>query len=455
MWWGYIETCESSLGAVRFRASIGSVYNRVKITYRLSHGELAGQQFETAWASSADSLAKYGQREVIRNVNQATATGAENYRATYLDSHKRPRRAPSEIGEVSGGRLTCRGWWDTLGWRHMDSDTLAVGSYTTISGDAVQGALSSGTRVMQSFTVATTKVARILQFYMRRTTPVDFGTHGGQFRARLLSGAGAGGLTILGTSAVVHNSEVSEDFHWHSFTLTGNVTCSPATTYWADMGQGGQWEVRVDEGLGDSGGSMLIHNQGSQGTRPNKTGKPDADMPFQVYTLADSTAIIADIATAVGEFIAGSDVEGTSGLLLSEAREQDANALDDIEELITMGTTNSRRVLAEVKADRRLRIREEPAASETGDYKLITGEDGGPVILDALGNVVERARCPAGMWLRVMGPLTKGVLETDEEAAFVEGCEYDARSGNLRFRMRGEPDMFDFTAVKAIGMPRE
>ena len=469
VWWGYVESAEAWIGGVKLRASMDGVYNRVKVQYRLSHGATSGQQAETAWASNAASVTDYGQKETILGVNQTTAAAAENYRATYLDAHKRPRPAPIEIGTGNGGRLTCRGWWATLGWRHMDMESLAVASFVTTTGDAMQQPLSSGCRVLQSFTVATTKTVRILGFFMRRgagSNPYNPTT----VVARLHSGA-LGSLTQLKLSASVSETDIGEDFHWHWFILSADQSVVAATTYWVDMGRdpaaswGVFWEVRVDEAVGDTGGTMAIHNHGRQDTRPNSVRASgggvvaDADMPFMALSLPDSTTIISDIATAVGEFIAGTDIEDTSGLSLSEYREPDANALDDIEELLSMGTTNSRRLLADVQADRRLRVREEEAADTaeavTADYQLISEYDPHgkalPAILDNLGNPVEFSRCPVGMWLRYSGPLMKGLVEAGDDKAFIEEATYDAGSGALRLRARGDVDVWDFTITKSLG----
>lgn len=73
-----------------------------------------------------------------------------------------------------------------------------------------------------------------------------------------------------------------------------------------------------------------------------------------------TTTQIQAIVTNMGEFITGVDIEAASGISSPETRDGDRTGLEEIEDLLKTGTTNNRRLLAEVTPLRRLRIFEEP-----------------------------------------------------------------------------------------------
>lgn len=474
VWWGFVEEAEAWLGGVKYRATMKNVSNRVKVGHTNPHStntELAGVQeaTETAWAANADSVTKYGQRELIKNLNNATAAAAANYRDTYLDAHKRPRRSPVDIGAGAGGQLSCRGWGDTLAWRHLLLESLAGGAYVFTDGDTPWVKPSQTYGLFMSFVPARTMTASLIQWYMRidPTQPDD--AWGLEPRAMVTAGiwsdnAGVPGTKLRHDDVGLRPPDIPRTFTWMTFQLSADLTLTGGTTYWVGVGRfvgtitipnttfEAAWQVLQDTGLGYAGGAAKV---GVASPPTYSTPSPNVDIPFGVYGRVDSTQVIADIALAAGEFIVGSDIESTSGISVPEMRGPDANALDDIEELCAMGTTNFRRVLVDVKADRRLRIREEPAASKAADYTLTTDDAGRAVILDPLGNPVRPADFRPGVWLRTAGPLTSGILETDEESAFIETVDYDPRSNSVRLRVRGESDPADFSALHAVGLPRE
>ena len=90
--------------------------------------------------------------------------------------------------------------------------------------------------------------------------------------------------------------------------------------------------------------------------------------------------------------------------------------IDELEALLDSGTSNQRRLLAEVTPERILRIYEQPAAAETllmaadGTLQTLTGGAWGP------------GKLPHGRWI--------GLLDEDDEAPFFcERAEVDCQSG--------------------------
>ncbi len=162
--------------------------------------------------------------------------------------------------------------------------------------------------------------------------------------------------------------------------------------------------------------------------------------------LVDTATQISEIATAAGEFVTAVDLDIASGLSISEFRDGDGLALYEIEELLNMGTSNYRRMLATVAINRRLRVYEEPTSANP---YLITkrGE-----LRDAFDVPVRREQCPVGVYARLKDVIP-GSLDTsklaDPSLMFIEEAEYTPADDRLILTPRGEQSPWD------IGVPRD
>lgn len=156
--------------------------------------------------------------------------------------------------------------------------------------------------------------------------------------------------------------------------------------------------------------------------------------------LVDTATQVSTIATAAGEFISAVDLEVASGLSISEFRDGDGTALFELQELLEMGTSNYRRMLATVDLNRRLRIYEEPTSSNP---YLITkrGE-----LRDAFDTPVRREQCPVGVYARLKDVIP-GSLDTsklaDPSMMFIEEAEYAPAGDILTLTPRGEQSPWD------------
>lgn len=458
VWWGYVETAEWRARSMVESVTLAGLYNRVRVDYAHEYGDEAGKVDSTGWSVYGAGVDPngYGRRELMLHMAKATAGSAQNYRDSELARLQNPQREwlPGSAGE-RGGRLLCRGWWNTLGWRHLERFSLVRAGYQFENPAALMPLFikaSDGTQdiaataVYQSFTVPATVTFRIMAFYMRRTAAPDALSSVG-VDARFRSGATP--TTSIAVSARRHPSTISEEFSWLPFLFSSQQTANTSTTYWAGYGRGG-WsggvEVAADEGMGYTGGTLLYQRAGENTFRSRS---PNADIGFALWDILDSTELIGLIATTMGEFITGYDVEAASGIEFTTDREPDQNALDELQLLIKAGTTNQRRVLVEVRPDRRVRIRPEPAATAAGDFVYLP--DGR--LLDANRREVDATTCPVGMWVRDGDPLAFDPVTGGPVRTFVE--EAECAGGQWRPRARGQQDWRDFTINATLGYPTD
>jgi len=160
----------------------------------------------------------------------------------------------------------------------------------------------------------------------------------------------------------------------------------------------------------------------------------------------DTATQAKNIAVAKGPFFAGVKQDVTSGILTSAFRDGDGKSMYVIQELLKMGTSNTRRMLASVDLNRYLTIYEEPLPSNPF---LIT-RDG--KLRDAFDNPVRAETCPVGVWMRLKDVIPSSVdttLLADPTLAFVDMSEFEVESKKLRLTPRNLENPWD------IGVPSD
>ncbi len=150
--------------------------------------------------------------------------------------------------------------------------------------------------------------------------------------------------------------------------------------------------------------------------------------------LVDTATQISAIESTHGEFITAVDLDVTSGLAISEYRDGDSTALFEIEELLKMGTSNYRRMLASVGANRRMRVYEEPTSSS---LYLISKQG---LLYDELNTLMRKELCPVGLWAKLKDVIPGSVDITklaDPTLMFIEEAEYEPATDTLKPTPRG------------------
>lgn len=163
--------------------------------------------------------------------------------------------------------------------------------------------------------------------------------------------------------------------------------------------------------------------------------------------IVTSTQLSA-IITAAGQFIEETRIINASGISTNEYRDGQGRAGDECTQLLDIGTTNNRRLLASLDIYDRLTIYEEPARAAS-DWRI----DAEGRIRDNYGVVQPPWTLPGvGKWIADGDGLTSSLdsaLLADPAAFFCEAGEYDAASGTYTPTPRGGMSPFEFLKLGA------
>jgi len=152
-WWGYLDTLEINVGAIRLAVRMDQVFNRVAVVYSyVAPGSTSvGTRATTAWVQDDDSVALYGVHELLLSISGATAAQAEAARDAALAMYKLPiTTVEVNPGNAqNGATLTCSGWWKSLSWQYFgESGTSSVETSAQIAAIVVaEGAFLTGTLI--------------------------------------------------------------------------------------------------------------------------------------------------------------------------------------------------------------------------------------------------------------------------------------------------------------------
>jgi hypothetical protein len=166
---------------------------------------------------------------------------------------------------------------------------------------------------------------------------------------------------------------------------------------------------------------------------------PDADLVFRILGAWETTRQIEQIITDAGDFFAGIDILNASGIETNQWRNGERTAKDEVLELLNSGTTNGRRLLAKVTAERILQVYEQPA--QTAEAQIMQAGDGN--LRNMTGQPLEHGRLCAGQWVERtdVPPTVADLLKLSP--FFVERAEYDCERNQVRLELQGTPSAWD------------
>lgn len=448
VWWGYVHAVEVPTGRLAVGATIDSMYNDVAVAYSLAQTDrkTIGYRKTTAWSSDANSLAEYGRRQFLSSQGSLSDAAATARRDQILGTYAKPQRVCSVTGGrmAGGATITCRGWWDTLGWRYASVPPVTGASYETTSAtEQAVGSASTNTKVMQAVNLGGRALNALgLSVYGKKAgSPADnlvLGLYLLDDNTDAPTGSALGSVTIAGGS-------ITTSLAWLSGTFSSEVQLDPTKDYGVQISRSGAADgtnyylVNVNEGLGDSSGFFRIYNGSAWVAR-----SPDADMPYIISknNSVESTNQIRELAQTYGDFLSAIDIDAASGVMLPSYRDGDTSALSEIEALLQSGGANGRRLLAQVDENRVLRVWEEPAETNC-QYKL----DRHGRILSRFLDPVDEFAPPVGVWCElydiIPGNADLSKLSSPE-TQFLESATW-TKGGGLTpyFRgMAGPDEMF-------------
>lgn len=140
VWWGFVFETSVTVDGATDTLSLDDMYNSVRVLYAHEDEDGAPQDAETTAATNAESIARYGIKEMLYSAGDADATSAEKLRDKYLALHAWPL-SPAEgasEGDEDEAVIECRGWWEMLRWEYY-ADTSGREIFEAQKGSQIVG----------------------------------------------------------------------------------------------------------------------------------------------------------------------------------------------------------------------------------------------------------------------------------------------------------------------------
>lgn len=440
-WWGYVHEITVPIGRWRVSLSLADMANKVGVVYSyIEPGtNTVGQRRTTAMASDTGSQAEFGIRELLVSQGGLTDAVATQLRDGYLATHKYPLMGYSQSG---GGQaqIVCRGWWDTLAWRLASVPSVAAISQSSQTTTGNMGDAAARTRIAQQFTPPTQGVNALQATVMlkKQGSPTDNVVVA--IYALDASGYPTGSALASGTIA---GSSLTTSLASYTITFSADVELQAGVMYGLQLSRSGAVDGSNYYIYGTAGDVYAGHNlYRYDGSAWQVIA---ADMTFSVLSNNDveTSEQVRNLLTNYGQFFSTVHVEDNSGVSTASYRDGETNARREVEALLDTGTTNNRRMLAEVMYDRQVRVFEEPAATPLYQFDM----DGN--LYHATGGLIDAWKPPVGNWVEfrnILGASVDTVRMINAQIGFLEGASWTERSGLIP-EFRGQMTASDLTEV--------
>lgn len=121
VWYGMLHEVVIATGSIEVGLSLSSMYNRIAVAYTTEAPGGAVERETTDWAENAESILRYGYKELLYSMSDVTLEQAEAQRDTLLTTFG----APQPIVRIAQGdpmaTLRAIGLYDTLDWRYYNN----------------------------------------------------------------------------------------------------------------------------------------------------------------------------------------------------------------------------------------------------------------------------------------------------------------------------------------------
>jgi hypothetical protein len=442
VWWGLVSEVRLDIGLWSVGINIDSMANVVGVVYEDDAAD--GQPKKTAWAEAEDSIAEYGRKETLITSSGSNETHALAARDKYLSEKKYPIPiiTPREKGE-DGAILYCRGWFDTLAWRYAPIPNNLAYGYEQQGNTAFSFGNNNTKEIAQGIWFSGDCILASIGVYARKVgNPTD--------NLKVSLCVNSDGITpgAVLTSGTISGSSLGLDFAWFNIPVT-LYAFTDYDSYFIKLSRSGSQDAAnyyqtLLEGvivypLGNF--VVLIGSNWALG--------PAMDMQFRLYSndIIETSQQISTLVANYGQFLNGIRVDNQSGLYTFSARDGNGNAFYEITELMKMGSSNLRRLLASIDPYRKLILYEEPEVPSGPNLILKDGS-----LRDPYNTVLRKETCPVGIWARFKDIIPASVDITklaDPSMMFIDEAEYEPSTDRLSLTPRGFIDPFQ------IGRPKD
>lgn len=368
-WWGYVHRVEVDQAGMRLVYTLDDLVNRVCVQYWQQEPQLewSGERSFTSWVDDLESQRIYGVKERIFRLRSMDAVEALRARDALLEQYSRPQphlAGSRNAGQKSQVRLACRGWWDTLTWKMARFDDGYEGFVKPAQLTQNLGRSASlDARIAQSFCTA-------YGSWMCGEAVVNIravGVATDQVVCELCADANGVPGAVL-TGATVDASLVSGSRWWVKFLFDPRVEIQANTPYWLVFSRSGAlstanyYQRCMDNSNSYPNGKLMTWS----GTAWLDSAGGLGDVNFYTTGYTTRSARLAELAAQGngGQFLTDLQVQSviSGDTLLKQEGILDCRV--ELESLLAQGSDSASRLLAQIDADRRLVIYDQPVMDD-------------------------------------------------------------------------------------------
>jgi len=379
VWFGFVNRVEIFQEGIKFSLAIDELFNKVKVSYSfLSPDQQVGEHLETAYAHDLASQAEYGIREKVLYYTNIDDLFAEAARDIFLEAHAWPFSKLGSPQKVREGYVLvyCQGWFKTLSWTSYQFQDGFYSNYGPGPG-VFNAAVASNRRPAQRVTPGAACSVKYVYFLLSKNNAPTM-----NLTARIYDESGNVPNNVLATSATVAASTLpSSGFSWIKFTFTTAYALSASTKYWIGLNESAVHAtnnvlVRTDETNNYSQDNHFARFW----TGAAWTVIPNVSAPLSKVSLYFRVICLTDTGEQIGTIAADADQFFNHVWSISSGRKscpylyEPVNALQKIQGLMALGTSNDRMILADVSADRNLTFYEQPEPDTPTAYLTSSGK---------------------------------------------------------------------------------
>jgi len=431
VWWGFVHSIHVNLSGSQIDLSLDQLFNKVKVFYSfMSPDNKVSDQYETDFAHDLTSQAEFGIKERAFQILNIDDIQADALRDTYLKNYAWPKSGL--ITRSKSGQnyviFRCKGWFHTLTWRYYQNLDGFYANYGPGPG-AFRYGRPNYRLPAQKFTPSAAGSVKYAYFMLRK-----YGNPVGPLYCRLYDDNGNKPAATYTTSEAVTPATAltSTGYTWVRFTFTNPVSLSASTPYWvsaycATSDSANCPSIRIDENANykQDGHYAKYSDVGTWKTIPNTTGDTYPHLYFRVVCITDTGQQLYDIAAAMGQFFARI-APLTTGVESSPYRDNGRDGQREILDLMKVGTSSGRLVLADVTPERHLQFYEQPDPKSPTAFVAASGR-----FYSQQGKPLMPYQPPVGQFVYFSGS-SRLLLPFDQNrvpACFVSQAKFNFRTG--------------------------
>jgi len=248
--------------------------------------------------------------------------------------------------------------------------------------------------------------------------------------------------TIL-ESVTLTPSQIPEKAGWVDVALSNTTSLASGTPYWLEVYAQGPLDPANHYLVGiDPDGSYTDGTAWTYDVNQVYIPTPEPiSLRFRVLGGTDTTEQMSQMATAA-QFLARAVVEQTSGIVSNQYRDGTRTILEEMEDLLAMGHSGARSMVAIVERGRELHLSREPDPPFSARYRI--SRDGN--LVDHYGRPLPEGVCPVGVWASPLEGILVDASSARMDPVWIVRCDYDPETGRRRWQPRGALDLAELWA---------